>query len=513
MERLVSVSPLHLSFQITLHKLTYTHINITNTSSSPVTYKVKTTNLKRYCVRPNAAILQPTQNIAIEISQQAFKTFPEDIDQCSDRFLLMVIPLQQIPLGPSSDADKVSRFHGYDSVMDIWNDVHEENVFKKKMTVSLQVSTENDIYASEPVPKPAPVPFATEKPATHSGTFPENQKPSEQTYTDSSSAESLVHAQSPTAQPPQAPPVQEFSMTPKAGPTLQPPPKCQFPPQLHPIHQSPSPSQSKGDTPPPPIPKRENPPPQPPKRDAPPPPLPPKRDAPPPLPPKRVPPSPPPPPSRRAPPPPPLPPPPPPGRDLSPPPPPLVPISSRAPEPAVHETQTEKMLTADTTDARTQASASTPPGQPQLDPAPKQKETSKPPTPTAQQGREGMDQVAAASEKAVELYYLSPEFERKRVLEMRTAPKITVPKLLERTRQRIANERAGQIAKAIEDRQRKIDGVKLELREARHRLSDARMATSPAYDVAYEISENSRVPFAQIVIMAIISGALLQLLV
>lgn len=96
---------------------------------------------------------------------------------------------------------------------------------------------------------------------------------------------------------------------------------------------------------------------------------------------------------------------------------------------------------------------------------------------------------------------------------MRIAPKIDVQKLQKAARQRIAIERAAQLTTIITQRQSDIDAIKLELREARHRLSDARMATTPAYDVKYETNDNASLPFAQIVIMAVISSALLQLLV
>lgn len=96
---------------------------------------------------------------------------------------------------------------------------------------------------------------------------------------------------------------------------------------------------------------------------------------------------------------------------------------------------------------------------------------------------------------------------------MRPAPKVSPPPLDRSTRQRVAVERAGELVRVINMRKGDIDTLKSELAEARHKLSDAHMATRPAYDVRYEVNESSRVPFAQICIMAVISGALLQLLV
>lgn len=96
---------------------------------------------------------------------------------------------------------------------------------------------------------------------------------------------------------------------------------------------------------------------------------------------------------------------------------------------------------------------------------------------------------------------------------MRPAPKVTPPSLDRAARQRVAVERAGELVRVINSQLGDIDKLKTELAEARHKLSDAEMATRPAYDVRYEVVESAKVPFAQICIMAVISGALLQLLV
>lgn len=109
--------------------------------------------------------------------------------------------------------------------------------------------------------------------------------------------------------------------------------------------------------------------------------------------------------------------------------------------------------------------------------------------------------------------YKSTAYARSRALHVRPSPKVELPVLDQPTRQRIAVERAGELVRVINAREKNLEAIRLELAEARHKLSDAQMATRPAYDVRYEVNEAARVPFAQICIMAIISGALLQLLV
>lgn len=123
------------------------------------------------------------------------------------------------------------------------------------------------------------------------------------------------------------------------------------------------------------------------------------------------------------------------------------------------------------------------------------------------------DQIELSNGAQNEIHYASMEYTRERVRAIRTAPKIALLNLDEPSKQRVAVERAGELVRTIDARQDEIDKVNQDLCEARHRLQDATAATAPAYDVKYEVSESSRVPYAQIAIMAIISGAILQLLV
>lgn len=95
---------------------------------------------------------------------------------------------------------------------------------------------------------------------------------------------------------------------------------------------------------------------------------------------------------------------------------------------------------------------------------------------------------------------------------MRPAPNISPPTLDPATRERVVVEREAQLSRAITDRQEHIDETKRELVEARLKLSDAQMATRPAYDVRFEIDESARIPLVQTCVMALISGTLLSLL-
>lgn len=69
---------------------------MTNTSNTPLAFKVKTTAPKLYCVRPNASIIEPGSSIRISIILQGFsQPLPQDY-KCKDKFLLVSLPCPDI---------------------------------------------------------------------------------------------------------------------------------------------------------------------------------------------------------------------------------------------------------------------------------------------------------------------------------------------------------------------------------------------------------------------------------
>lgn len=122
-------------------------------------------------------------------------------------------------------------------------------------------------------------------------------------------------------------------------------------------------------------------------------------------------------------------------------------------------------------------------------------------------------QTNASVTESPDVDYQSVEYARARALNIRTVPKIELPEQDENTRHRIAVERAAELMTVINLRQKDIDIVDADLTEARQRLTDARTATKPAYDIRYEVNESARVPVVQIAIMGLIAGALIQLII
>ncbi|CAK7909873.1 vesicle-associated membrane protein-associated protein Scs2p [[Candida] anglica] len=113
----MEISPSVLEFSGSFTQPTTEYLSLTNTSDTPLAYKVKTTAPKLYCVRPNASIIEPGATVKISIILQGFsQPLPEDY-KCKDKFLLVTLPCPELV-----DATKVS---------DHWSSLEAQ--FKSKM--------------------------------------------------------------------------------------------------------------------------------------------------------------------------------------------------------------------------------------------------------------------------------------------------------------------------------------------------------------------------------------------
>ncbi|KAF5774923.1 putative major sperm protein (MSP) [Helianthus annuus] len=87
---LVSIDPLDLKFPFELNKQINSSLQLTNKTDQHVGFKVKTTNPKKYCVRPNTGVVSPKSTCEIIVTMQAQKEAPPDM-QCKDKFLLQSV--------------------------------------------------------------------------------------------------------------------------------------------------------------------------------------------------------------------------------------------------------------------------------------------------------------------------------------------------------------------------------------------------------------------------------------
>ncbi|XP_022758755.1 vesicle-associated protein 1-2-like isoform X2 [Durio zibethinus] len=87
---LLSIDPLELKFPFELRKQISCSLQLSNKTDNYVAFKVKTTNPKKYCVRPNTGIVLPRSTCDVIVTMQAQKEAPPDL-QCRDKFLLQSV--------------------------------------------------------------------------------------------------------------------------------------------------------------------------------------------------------------------------------------------------------------------------------------------------------------------------------------------------------------------------------------------------------------------------------------
>ncbi|KAJ4954761.1 hypothetical protein NE237_011544 [Protea cynaroides] len=87
---LLSIHPSELKFPFELNKQSSCSLQLVNKTDQYVAFKVKTTNPKKYCVRPNTGIVLPRSTCDVTVTMQAPKEAPPDM-QCKDKFLLQSV--------------------------------------------------------------------------------------------------------------------------------------------------------------------------------------------------------------------------------------------------------------------------------------------------------------------------------------------------------------------------------------------------------------------------------------
>ncbi|OMO78545.1 Major sperm protein [Corchorus capsularis] len=87
---LLDIQPTELKFLVELRKQSSSSLRLTNNSENCVAFMVKTTNPKKYCVRPNTGIVLPGSTCSVTVTMQAPKELPPDM-LCKDKFLLLSV--------------------------------------------------------------------------------------------------------------------------------------------------------------------------------------------------------------------------------------------------------------------------------------------------------------------------------------------------------------------------------------------------------------------------------------
>lgn len=84
---ILEVHPQELKFSFELKKQSSCSVQMTNKTNHHVAFKIKTTNPKKYCVRPNTGVIEPNEVCDFTVTMQAPKAAPPDMI-CRDKFLI-----------------------------------------------------------------------------------------------------------------------------------------------------------------------------------------------------------------------------------------------------------------------------------------------------------------------------------------------------------------------------------------------------------------------------------------
>lgn len=87
---LLRIQPSELKFPFELKKQSSCAMQLTNKTDQYVAFKVKTTNPRKYSVRPNNGVISPRSTCDVTVTMQAQKEVPPDM-QCKDKFLLQAV--------------------------------------------------------------------------------------------------------------------------------------------------------------------------------------------------------------------------------------------------------------------------------------------------------------------------------------------------------------------------------------------------------------------------------------
>ncbi|PIN06485.1 VAMP-associated protein involved in inositol metabolism [Handroanthus impetiginosus] len=90
MGEFLGIQPSELKFPFELRKQSSCSMQLTNKTDQFIAFKVKTTNPKKYSVRPNAGIVLPNSVCNVTVTMQAQKEAPPDM-QCRDKFLVQSV--------------------------------------------------------------------------------------------------------------------------------------------------------------------------------------------------------------------------------------------------------------------------------------------------------------------------------------------------------------------------------------------------------------------------------------
>jgi len=123
-DQLLKIEPEHeLKFKGPFTSSTTSFLKLVNPTDKRICFKIKTTAPKRYCVRPNAGILDPGSHLSIAVVLQPF-----DLDPTANKHKFMV----QAIFAPEGDVNQD----------ELWKNTSSSNVMETKLRCTFEIPSE-----------------------------------------------------------------------------------------------------------------------------------------------------------------------------------------------------------------------------------------------------------------------------------------------------------------------------------------------------------------------------------
>ncbi|KAJ4954503.1 hypothetical protein NE237_011286 [Protea cynaroides] len=173
---LLSIEPQELKFPFELKKQISCSLQLSNKTDNYVAFKVKTTNPKKYSVRPNTGIVLPRSTGDVIVTMQAQREAPPDM-QCKDKFLL-----QCVVASPGATVKDIT-----------------PEMFNKESGNHIEECKLGVVYVSPPQP-PSPVPEGSEEGSSPRASVSDNGNVNASEFSTGSRAHAEPQAQDRTSE-------------------------------------------------------------------------------------------------------------------------------------------------------------------------------------------------------------------------------------------------------------------------------------------------------------------------
>lgn len=91
----LQIDPTELTFRFELRKIIPVTLSLHNPTGERIAFKVKTTNPKKYCVRPSSGFVDPQTTKDVQVIMQAQREYPTNMADCKDKFLVQWVSQPQ----------------------------------------------------------------------------------------------------------------------------------------------------------------------------------------------------------------------------------------------------------------------------------------------------------------------------------------------------------------------------------------------------------------------------------